>query len=630
MLRLVATVALVAVVTVAVIGSGSVGRGRQLSDTGPSHGLVALLALWTSNLGENVELIEKRFDPFLRIWSLTLASLHFRYGSAGPEPASNVPVPTAQRDGIPMIPCGLMGTLVPATAEGQPDVAAMSTLGNVLGAFSDPDNGIQAGDWLPGEEPAAYIKEKLEWGGTFGEGLSAWPYNRNIVQRPGEAELGWGTEFPADDPFSAFRFSDLALEQFTFEGVGQHRIQRLPPNDTHAPEEAYYAVYLSAMDIGDEYLKEGFAPLGADAYFDSSGHILGIWRQGRLYTPDEHPGTAQKCVTISGRVRKCEGGWQDGWLHAKLAFRGSMMAMVTFVDHLQGLHMTVVNAMHIACEERLPSWHPLRRMVTPFFYNAFGVNYNAATVLVNEEGMVPHALGLTDAGITKIFEYGNATSLGWATIPQRKAAKGVDTVTLPLDEDGADYYQILWTYVHSYLELYYGPFEAVVDGEYDAPAVDDACAMDFATVEFYERLASYAPHSDLPPISCANLLNVMATFFYYSSATHRHVGSIAGEVEDPCFAPWAWRPGDLCGPPRTFMSQAEIMSATGYEEQVRIMDDYTHLYDDEVAKQLWRDLTTSLGALQTVVDQRNEVRLSEGKLAFKVFEPEMIETAVGI
>jgi len=576
---------------------------------------------------EKFELVESRFDGFLRVWSITLA-IFYAYFDGPPEPASNVWVPEGQVDALAMVPCGLIGSLVPRTAERQPDVTYMITVGKLFGAFSDPDDGIEAGDWLKGEEPAAYVKEKLSWNGPLK--LDAWPHHRNIVQRPGQSERGWGTEYPADDPFSAFRFSDLALEQLTFQGVGQHRIQRLSSNDSRAPAEAYYAVYLSALDIGDEYLKEGFAPLGADGYFDSSGHIVGIWRQGRLYTPTEHLGTAQKCFTIAGRVRRCDGGWEDGWLHAKLAFRSSLMAMITFVDHLQGLHITVVNTIHIAAEEKLPSYHPLRRLVTPFFYNSFGVNFNAATVLVSEEGMVTHAVGLTDEGIQKVFEYGNASSMGWATIPQRKAAKGVDTVTLPLDEDGDEYYEILWTYVRDYLVLYYGPFEASVDSQFDAPLSVDACASDFATAAFYDRIAGNAPLGDLPTLSCTNLLNLLSTFFYLSSATHRHVGTIAGEVEDPCFAPWAWRPGDLCGPPRTFMSQAEIMSATGYEEQVRIMDDYTHLFDDEAAKQLWRDLTTSLGALQEVVDQRNEARLAEGRLAFKVFEPEEIETAVGI
>ena len=30
-----------------------------------------------------------------------------------------------------------------------------------------------------------------------------------------------------------------------------------------------------------------------------------------------------------------------GWQHAKLAFRGTLMAVVTFVDHLYILHLTI-------------------------------------------------------------------------------------------------------------------------------------------------------------------------------------------------------------------------------------------------------------------------------------------------
>ena len=65
-------------------------------------------------------------------------------------------------------------------------------------------------------------------------------------------------------------------------------------------------------------------------------------------------------------------------------------------------------------------------------------------------------------------------------------------------------------------------------------------------------------------------------------------------------------------------------------ENVSVMDDYTHLFEDLPAKQLWRDMTADLGALQEVVDAHNEARLAEGKLAFRVFETTQIETAVGI
>jgi len=335
---------------------------------------------------------------------------------------------------------------------------------------------------------------------------------------------------------------------------------------------------------------------------------------------------------LSGRTRLCS-DWEDGWLHAKFAFRGSVMAVVTLVDHLQGVHIIVSNSLNFASEEKLPTWHPMRRLMAPFNYMAYGVNMNAAVLLVNEGGMISRATGLTAKGIRQVFEYGNTSSrhLAWLSIPERKRLKGVDTLTLPLDEDGDDYYAIIFNYVRSYMIEYYGPFEATKDGPVDLTQTTDACASDMTTVEWYKRVDLHTPNNDLPkPLTCHGLLNVLATAFYLVSAIHRHVGTIAAEVEDPCFAPWAWREGDLCGPPRTFTVHAEIMSATAYATLPKIVEDYTHLFEDEVAKELWRGFSANMTAFQDIVDARNVRRLASGKFAFKVYEPENIETSTGI
>merc|ERR1719487_2751572 len=100
------------------------------------------------------------------------------------------------------------------------------------------------------------------------------------------------------------------------------------------------------------------------------------------------------------------------------------------------------------------------------------------------------------------------------------------------------------------------------------------------------------PLSDLPPLAdgCEALETVLATLIYLVSAGHRHVGTIAAEVEDPCFAPWAWREGELCGTPRTAYMQGLIMATTGLE-QPTIVEDYTHMFLDDASKGLWRGFT---------------------------------------
>merc|ERR1712110_436559 len=163
------------------------------------------------------------------------------------------------------------------------------------------------------------------------------------------------------------------------------------------------------------------------------------------------------------------------------------------------------------------------------------INYNAAILLAPEWGMLHRAVPMTTAGITGLWNYANTSSRGltWQTVPVKKAARGVN-LELPYDVDGLDYYAILKNYTHHYLAHYYD-------------LASDACAADQALQRWYNRVDSLLPAtSDLPTLTCAVLEDVLSTFMYHVSAYHRHVGSIASEAADPCFAPMAWREGELC------------------------------------------------------------------------------------
>ena len=55
-----------------------------------------------------------------------------------------------------------------------------------------------------------------------------------------------------------------------------------------------------------------------------------------------------------------------------------------------------------------------------------------------------------------------------------------------------------------------------------------------------------------------------------------HRADCGGDCNDPCHSPWAWREGELCGPPRTTFTMRFIMEGTSLP-QPKLLDDYTHL-----------------------------------------------------
>lgn len=145
-------------------------------------------------------------------------------------------------------------------------------------------------------------------------------------------------------------------------------------------------------------MREGFERLGADAFFDAYGKIVAISRGGTIYTPGGTLGTGRSCAAsiellVGGRhvsPRVCS-AWSDGWLHAKLAFRGTLLFVVTALDHLLMLHLTYANALSIVSFERLPPAHPLRRLTAALTYRTGTVNYLA-------KAMPLHLVGIMSLG----------------------------------------------------------------------------------------------------------------------------------------------------------------------------------------------------------------------------------------
>ena len=110
------------------------------------------------------------------------------------------------------------------------------------------------------------------------------------------------------------------------------------------------------------------------------------------------------------------------------------------------------------------------------------------------------------------------------------------------------------------------------------------------------------------------------------SAVHNHVGTIGAETEDPCFQPWAWREGQLCGTPRTFYTQAVTIALTSLE-MPKILEDYTHVFESSpINDSIWHELQEKLLSLGHRIQERNKKRARP----FRTFDPRFIETAIGI
>lgn len=188
---------------------------------------------------------------------------------------------------------------------------------------------------------------------------------------------------------------------------------------------------------------------------------------------------------------------------------------------------------------------------------------------------------------------------------------GSEVNKLPITEDGTEYWMIIEKMVGDY-----------VNSEWPG----DTCADDPYLRNYWSGTNVIVYNkANLPPLTCGHLISLLSQFFVSVSAMHRYVGNVASEAMDPCWGPWAWREGELCGTPMGTGGTQSIMGATALN-QPRIMEDYTYLFDKPASKEAWKTMIESLKDFKTRVAQRNEKR----KRPFRAFEPDRVETTISI
>ncbi|KAF0719665.1 Aste57867_879 [Aphanomyces stellatus] len=506
-----------------------------------------------AGLGGNPALLAAMLnDTRLDIWThLMLAMVQVKMNEwHTPRADSNITVPTIK---MPLTKLSIPHTTleVPTQDEDWPDDPPQFNAAlNYMRDYAPFVDNLEA-TWQAGEDKEAYVMSKVG---------KMWP----------PVHVAWTD-----------RYSDKALSQVVFSGMGSHVIEKLPKTQA---DGSYYGVLLNFMDQLD--VRSGFAKYGADAYFDKHGNVVKIIRQNKTYFPGS-----------------------NGWEYAKMTFRGSLMVKITVVDHLLGLHAVVGNYIATAAREQLPPNHPLRRLLKPFTFRAVEVVVVATRALFATNGFLHRGHALSETGMQDVWSYG-LKQFHFETFPETVRRQRIDTVSLPFHTDGLDFWDSTRSFVSDYVDLYYD--------------CDEAVTRDASLAQFWRALDSKFP-KQLRPLTMETLKDTMAQFIVWTTGMHNHVGSIADYVRDPAFTPPAWIEGQLAAPPGYVIRAAIIMAATSFS-QPSILEDFSHVMLDDDAKSLCHEFTDDLKRLSKKIDRRNRNRAQ----AFQSFNPKFMDISVGI
>jgi len=378
--------------------------------------------------------------------------------------------------------------------------------------------------------------------------------------------------------------SDHAQSLFAFRGLAA-----LYLTTTDEPDADWVVdmTWLYKYDV-----RPGYERYGAAAFFDADRNIVRIrWSQGGVVLK---PG-------------------DDGWEHAKFAWRCSVFVGVTVADHLWGLHMRMGNEVVCATREQLDAEHPLRLLLKPFCFRTIAINHRASAVLVVNRGLPHRAMAFTYEGLAAALTVGYDRGR-LEPFPQMLKRNGTAQLAdFPFGEDGTALYGVIRDYCEGHLSLYF--------------ADDDSVRADSQLMDWWHDLAPI--RRDEGPLQTADqIVDAAASFVFSVVGMHEHVGALNEYLFDPSKLAPRIHPGAVMGDCQGSILVMMLVAGTGLA-QPALLSDFDHLLPKPrraEAKAVLDRFMADLRALSESIDARN----TASEHPYNSFNPTYLECSVSI
>ena len=385
--------------------------------------------------------------------------------------------------------------------------------------------------------------------------------------------------------------SDRAISNICFEGIGQIYIDavsesqhKLSSGVESPPKGSVYEVNLSYL--GKYEVREKFTKYGHIAYFDKDKVLLGI------YSCNDNK------IHISSDTE---------WEHIKFGFRSSLVTDITLKYHLSYVHFIHSNSMMISARESLSKDHPLRRLLKQHYYRSSVINWAAREILIPINQLAHRTWAFTSESWIRLFS-DIFSSWKYKIFPDIIRDKKLDVTSMPLYKDGILLWNCIKKYVDTYLDLY---------------NYTDDCNMDNDVKDFWKHINNQINYG-LPQLNRENLSNYLTDTVWWCTGGHEYVGSIVEYLVHPDGLVPKVCPGKSIGDVQTFAQSLIIIALTGIK-QPSLMDDWTHLYEEQ-AHNIVRSFQTDLDTVSNMISTSNKARI----IKFWAMDPRILESSVSI
>jgi len=346
--------------------------------------------------------------------------------------------------------------------------------------------------------------------------------------------------------------------------------------------------------------RHGFERYGGDVYFSdpyTPSHLIAS--EGKTFYPND-----------------------PEWDKEITRWKASVFVWNSVPDHLIKCHMLISSPIAISSRYSLSPDHPLRRFLTPYVFRSMYVSRAGLDTIFGKFGLAHRATGSIHSGIVDLAVEA-IKSYDLKTFPEIIKDNGLEELAKDREAyaygyDGLKFSRVIERYIKSYIGHYWD---------------EDTIQHDAELNDFWDSLKRYGIlyRENVGQLSVESLSRVLNYFLFNVTVAHDQLGArlldswYAGE-----YPPSAIYPGTPAVTAKANARKAMfILSLTGFDMPC-LMDDYSHLFLDEKAREIFQEFRTDLRGLGESVRSANAELVKQNKLPFDVFDTNRLRSSCSV